>query len=170
MTAILSALVVAGAVAWAGWRVARQLAANGQAEIPLRMMGLFAPGMAAAADDPRVLLTWQPLAIAARKLSPSAFAVLDQVYGVTFPFSVERIQAAHDRWTTDWLAWERTHDAEFKLRALALQQELGDAAATVHGRARLEAIEREKLDRYQRRYEEYTRVSRGLQALLPARG
>jgi hypothetical protein len=32
-------------------------------------------------------------------------------------------------------------------------------------RARVEAVEREKLDIYQRRYEEYVRVSKALQTL-----
>lgn len=168
MIPILSALIVAGAVAWTGWRVARQVAARRDAnDRPLQLMALFAPGLSAAADDPRALLTWQPLAAGARKLYPSDFAALDLASGAQFPFSVDRIQSAHNRWTTDWLAFERSHDGEFKLKALMLQQELGDAAATPHGRARLEAIERERLDRYQRRYEEYTRVARALQALLP---
>jgi hypothetical protein len=33
-------------------------------------------------------------------------------------------------------------------------------------RARIEAIEREKLDLYQRRYEEYVRVAKALQMLI----
>ena len=28
------------------------------------------------------------------------------------------MQAAHAQWTADWLAWERTHDAEYKLKAV----------------------------------------------------
>ena len=41
------------------------------------------------------------------------------------------------------------------------------ADATV-GRARAEALEREKLALYQRRYEEYTRVAKALQTLATA--
>ncbi len=48
---------------------------------------------------------------------------------------------------------------------MLLEQELGDRLTTPAGRARMDAIERDKLDRYQRRYEEYTRIARGLQAL-----
>jgi hypothetical protein len=35
------------------------------------------------------------------------------------------------------------------------------------GRATLEAVEREKLELYQRRYEEYVRVGKALHALIP---
>ena len=45
---------------------------------------------------------------------------------------------------------------------------MGANLATPYGRARLEAVEREKLDRYQQRYEEYTRVSKALKTLFPA--
>jgi hypothetical protein len=165
---LLCALIVAVAVVWAGWQITRQLAARrDEGGRRLQLMALFAPAIAAAVDDPRVLLTWQPLARAARTLWPSDFQALDQAAGALFPFSPDQIQAAHARWTTEWLTWERAHDADFKLKTLLLQQELGDAAATAVGRGRLEAIEREKLESYQRRYEEYTRVSRALQALLP---
>jgi hypothetical protein len=133
----------------------------------LQLLTLFGPAIAAAANDPRALLTWQPVALTARDLFPSAFSALDRAHGARFPFSVDQIQAAHSRWTADWLAWERAHDAEFKLRALMLAHELGDEIASTHGRARADAIEREKLDLYQRRYEEYSRVARALQALLP---
>ena len=47
-----------------------------------------------------------------------------------------------------------------------------DAASDANassGRARRDAIERERLAGYQRRYEEYARVSRGLQALIDVR-
>jgi hypothetical protein len=65
------------------------------------------------------------------------------------------------------LTWERTHDAEYKLRAAALEEEAeraGDARSPV-ARARIEAVEREKLERYQQRYEEYVSVAKGLAAL-----
>jgi hypothetical protein len=96
---------------------------------------------------------------------------------------VDQLQAAHARWSTDWLAWERLHDGEYKLKAV-MAENPGDANAGsvrfqpdrdadgVHLqpdprviRARVEAVEREKLDIYQRRYEEYVRVSKALQTL-----
>jgi hypothetical protein len=40
-----------------------------------------------------------------------------------------------------------------------------DGAAGI-GRARLDAIEREKLDLYQRRYAEYVRTAKALQTLI----
>ena len=165
--AALSILAVLGAGAAAAWMVSRALAvsrAEGSRARVLQLMELFAPGLAAA-DDPRALLSWQPLAAAARKLYAEEFALLDQATGSTFPFSTEQIQAAHARWSAAWLAWEVTHDAEYKLKVAALEEELGAAGSSPLVRARLEAVQREKLDRYQRRYEDYTRVSKALRKL-----
>jgi hypothetical protein len=165
---LVAALIVAIAVAWAGGRVAREL-------VPRRgldgahiasLLTVFSAGMTAAAGDPRALLVWQPLATAARKLFPAEFTALDQAFGSAFPFPPEQIQSAHARWTTDWLEWERAHDGDCKLKAVAVEEELGDRAGSPYGRARLEAVEREKLEQYQRRYEEYTRVSKALKALM----
>jgi hypothetical protein len=168
LLSILSALIVASAIVWAGWRASRRTAphaAGGHAEIH-QLLALFAPGLEAAAQDPRALLVWQPLAVTARRLYPEAFVALDRASGATFPFSADQIERAHARWTADWLAWERSHDADCKMKAAIVEHDLGDAVGTALGRARLDAVEREKLDRYQQRYEEYTRVARGLQALL----
>jgi hypothetical protein len=70
--------------------------------------------------------------------------------------------------SSDWLAWEKAHDEEYRIRAAAAEQELaretGDAAALA--RARLDRIQHEKIERYQQRYEEYVRTSKALQALL----
>ena len=146
-------------------KAARQEASNTRAAA---LMQLFAPGLAAGAHDPRALLVWHPLAKMARQLWPSEFASLDRAAGGMFPFTKEQVQAAHAEWTADWLAWERTHDAAYKLKAAEIEREIGDAgaaAAPPHVRARLDAIEREKLDLYQRRYQEYVRVSKALQAL-----
>ena len=44
----------------------------------IQLMALFAPGIAAAGDDPRAILSWQPLAVMARKLFPEECAELDQ--------------------------------------------------------------------------------------------
>lgn len=169
---LLSALLVAAAVVAAafiaGARVTGAAASARDSAARLRrlqLMALFAPGMAAAADDVRALLAWQRLAAAARALFPEDFAELDRAAGATFPFSDAQIQAAHARWSADWLAWERTHDAEYKLKAAEAEEELKASGGSALLRARLESIEREKLERYQRRYEEYTRVSRALKEL-----
>jgi hypothetical protein len=163
---IVCALIVAAAVAWAGRLVAARLETRGAStDRPLRIIEIFAPGIAAAAEDPRALLTWQPLALVARSQHPEDFAALDRAAGGTFPFSTEQIQAAHSRWTTTWLTWERNHDAEYKLKAALLVAEMEIAGATPALRARADAIEHEKLDAYQRRYEEYTRVAKALQSL-----
>jgi hypothetical protein len=165
---LIAALIVAAAVVWAGRRVAGEVASGGGADRAqiARLLALFAGGMTAAAEDPRALLVWQPLATSARKLFPAEFTALDLAWGGTFPFTADQIQSAHSRWTTDWLGWERAHDGECKLRAAVIEEELGDRAASPYGRTRLEAVEREKLDHYQRRYEEYTRVSKALKALM----
>ena len=110
-------------------------------------------------------MTWVPLARAARQLLPAEFALLDAAAGGPFPFSAERIQAAHAQWTAEWLSWERAHDAEYKLKAAVLDRELA-AGESAMARARLEAVEREKIDLYQRRYQEYVQIAKALQALF----
>ncbi len=131
----------------------------------LQIAALFAPAMSQVQDEPRVLLTWQPLAKALRRQFPAEFAALDAAAESAFPFSAEVIAGAHARWTTDWLAWERAHDATYKLKALEVQLERERGADPSLVRARLDAIENEKLDAYQRRYETYVRVAKALQAL-----
>jgi hypothetical protein len=171
---LIAALIVAAAVGVAGWRIVTEMELSRQSGGPAggerlaHLLDLFAPGMSAAAADPRALLVWQPMATAARQLFPAEFASLDSAFGRTFPFTLDQLQAAHARWTTDWLGWERTHDGECKLKAAAIEEELGERIATTYGRARLEAVERDKLERYQRRYEEYTRTSKALQGLITA--
>ena len=58
------------------------------------------------------------------------------------------------------LAWERKHDAEYKVKAAAVERDLAASAGSPVQRARLDAVEKEKLDTYQRRYAEYVRVPR----------
>ena len=107
MQLLLVALVVAAAVAWGSARIASELkaaredAARGRA---LEVLRTFAPAAGAAAADPRAVLAWEPLARTARGLFPDEFAQLDRAAGATFPFSGERLQAAHAQWTADWLA------------------------------------------------------------------
>ena len=114
-----SAAIVAAAVAWAASRVAGELRAartgSGSSERVTTLLAVFAPAVAAAQQDPRAILVWQPMAQAARNLYPDEFAALDRAAGAAFPFSKERIEAAHAQWTTDWLAWEHAHDIEYKL-------------------------------------------------------
>ena len=83
-----------------------------------------------------------------------------------FPFSEDALQAAHAQWTADWLAWEGAHDAEYKLKAAEVEHELAASGGAPFIRAKLDAVEREKLDRYQRRYQEYVQVAKALQSLM----
>jgi type II secretory pathway pseudopilin PulG len=169
---LLAAALVGAAIAAAGWTIAARIAAaRERAEADAararraQLLALFAPGIAASAADARALLTWQPLAATARALFPDDFAALDRAAGRPFPFSLDDLQAAHARWSADWLAWERIHDTEFKLKAAAVEEELHRSGGSAVVRARLDRVEGEKLEQYQRRYEEYTRVSKGLKAL-----
>jgi hypothetical protein len=164
---IVAAVIVTAGVLWAGQHIVgalqRPVANDGQSAALLKV---FAPAVVAAATDPRAVLAWQPLAAAARTLYPKEFGDLDRAFGSTFPFSTEAIERAHARWTAEWLAWERRHDADFKLRAATVEHELGGEVNSLFGRARRDAVEREKLDLYQQHYEEYTRIAKGLQALI----
>jgi hypothetical protein len=166
LTTLLAALIVAGAVVWAGTAIAAQLRAGRGTAGAAHLLQTFAPGIAAAQADPRALLVWQPLAQTARKLFPSDFAQLDRACGAEFPFSKASIEAAHARWTAEWLAWERTHDADCKMKTALIEHELAASGGSPAVRARLDAVEREKLDTYQRHYEDYIRVAKGLQALI----
>lgn len=168
---VLAAAIVAAAVLIAA-RVSRAATTDAGASgadaraRQLQILSLFAPGVAAAASDPRSLLVWQPLAATARALFPDDFAAIDRAAGAPFPFSRDQVEAAHARWSADWLAWEQAHDAEYKLKASAAEEELRVSSGSAVVRARLDSVEREKLDRYQRRYEEYTRVSKALKHLV----
>jgi hypothetical protein len=169
LSLILAALIAAAAVLCAGQRVLAELRAardeSARARV-LAVMRLFSGGMVAARTDPRELLAWHPLAQAARQLLPAEFASLDAASGGRFPFTAEQVQAAHSQWTADWLAWERMHDGDYKLKAAVAEQELSASTGSPMVRAKLEAIEREKLDLYQRHYQEYVRVAKALQSLI----
>ena len=168
IAALVGSLIVAAVVWIAAQKIladmarTRDEAARGRT---LQIMALFAPAMEEARTDPRSLLVWQPLAKAARGLMPEEFASLDRTFGTTFPFSNEVIQAAHAQWSSDWLAWERAHDAEYKRRAAEVQDEIAASGATPALRAKLDIVESEKLELYQRRYVEYVRTAKALQAL-----
>lgn len=166
---VVSALLVAGAIVWAARQVAAALErAGAEARRPraLDLLTLLGPAAAAGRSDPLALLAWHPVVRAVRTLFPEESASLDRAAGARFPFSAEIVNAAHARWTAEWLAWERIHDAEYKLKAAAAEDDLERSGGAPVARARLEAVEREKLDTYQRRYEEYIRVAKALQALV----
>jgi hypothetical protein len=172
MILLLSALIVAASIVWGCRLIAARIAALREADIQsrtLQMLETFAPAVGSA-GDPRAILAWEPLARTARTLFPEELARIDRAAGVAFPFGGDRIQAAHAQWTADWLGWERTHDAEYKLKAAAVEDELARSEGSPLVRARLDAVEREKLDLYQRRYAEYVRVAKALQALAETEG
>jgi hypothetical protein len=166
---VLCTAILAVVLVW-GFRqiVAEQRATREEAARSrmVQLLGLFAQGLHAVEADPRALLTWHPLARTARSMFPAEFETLERAAGAPFPFPAGCVQAAHAQWTTEWLAWERAHDAEYKLKAAALEQELAAPAPSSLARARLDSVEREKLDLYQRRYAEYIRVSKALQGLM----
>ena len=67
---------------------------------------------------------------------------------------------------SDWLAWERAHDAEYSLKAAEVQDEIDRAQGQASPllRTRLAAVEQQKLERYQQRYEEYIKTAKALAA------
>jgi hypothetical protein len=169
MFLLLSSLIVAAAVIWSGLLIVRALdtmRADTTRTRTLQLMAAFAPGIAAAAADPRAILTWQPLALRARTIFRDEFATLDAAAGESFPFSNDALQTAHARWTADWLAWEQAHDAASKLKAATAASELAASGGSALMRARCDAVEREKLEVYQQHYADYVRVAKALQALM----
>ena len=132
------------------------------------MLALLAPAAAAADQDPKQLVVWYPVAQASRRLFPDAFAELDKAAGGAFPFTKAQVQAAHARCSSDWLAWERAHDAEFSLKAAEVQNEIERSAGQPSPllRTRLAAVEQQKLERYQQRYDEYVRTSKAFAACM----
>jgi hypothetical protein len=167
---LLAALIVSTAIGWAAVHVVGELRGRREASATSQriatLLALFAPALAATQQDPRAFLVWQPIAKAARQLFPEEFAALDRAMGASFPFPAERIEAAHSQWTADWLAWELAHDTEYKLKAAVAEHELAAQGGSGVARARLDAVEREKLERYQRRYTEYVKTAKALQALI----
>ncbi len=166
--------VVAAAVAAVAFAIARLVQAverRRRDAVIQDQLALFAPAIAAVRQDPRQLLAWYPIAQTSRKLFPDAFRTLDQIAGGTFPFTKDQVEAAHAKCSADWLAWERAHDAEFSVKAAAVHHEIDAAGQTPAQaspvlRTRLAAIEQEKLERYQQRYEEYIKTAKALAALI----
>ena len=168
---IISLLLIAialGAVAAGVARLGAKLESSRRDSTVQHLLAIFGPAAEAVQKDPRQLLAWYPLAQTSRKLFPEAFAELDKAAGGRFPFTKDQLQAAHARCSTDWLAWERTHDAEFSLKAAEVQNEIdrsgGQASPLL--RTRLAAVEQQKLERYQQRYEEYIKTAKALAAFV----
>lgn len=159
-------LIAGAAVAFALWRIGDLLVRQRREEQVQQILATFAPGVAAVQQDPRLLLVWYPLAQTSRKLFPEAFGALDRAAGGAFPFAKEQVQAAHARCSSDWLAWERAHDAEFALKTAQVQEEMDRVGVSSLLRTRLAAIEQQKLERYQQRYEEYIKTAKALAALV----
>jgi len=75
--------------------------------------------------------------------------------------------AARSRWSCATRAWENANtSAPHRLKTAAAEHEAAAQGASPVTRARLDAVEREKLDLYQRRYAEYVRTAKALQALI----
>ena len=145
-------------------RSRRDRAQQHRERLAATLLASLAP--AAARAEPRDLLAWRGAADVARRLFPEAVGAIERQTGEAFPFPHAVVDDAHARWTAEWLAWERRHDADFKQRANALEAELRAAGNTPAGvRARLSALDDEKLQAYQERYEEYVRIGNGLAAL-----
>src|SRR6185436_831196 len=147
-------LIVLGALATLVWLELRKRRTEAAVQ---SILATFGAAQATVQQDARLLLVWQPLAESARKLFPAAFAALDGATGHRFPFEKAAIERAHAKWTADWLAWEKTHDEEYRLKAATVEQEIGRAAssdATALAKARLDRVQHEKIERYQQRYEE----------------
>ncbi len=130
------------------------------------LLATFGPVTERVRDDPRRLLAWYPVAERARRLFPDAFEAIE-TGGDRFPFSDALIESVEAKWTAEWLEWERNNDTEYREQSAVIEATLESAegAAAKAARARLDTIERDRLDRYQRRYQDYVEVSRGLAAL-----
>ena len=129
---------------------------------------LTASAAAIARAEPRELLAWQSTAKTVRTLFPDVVAELESKGGESFPIPKKVAEDAHAKWTAEWLAGESHHDVEFRKRTSVLEAELkaGGHEHSPDGHARIAALEDEKLQSYQRRYEEYVQVGKGLTDLL----
>jgi hypothetical protein len=159
-------LVVGAALAYVLWRIRDAVERRRRDATIQQLLTTFGPAAAAVQNDPKQLLAWYPIAQASRRLFPEAFKELDAAAGGMFPFTKEQLQAAHARCSADWLAWERAHDAEYALKIAQVQDEIDRAAgqASPLSRTRLAAVEQQKLERYQQRYEEYVKTAKALAA------
>ncbi len=163
----LALAAVAAAIGLGAFLVAGALRDRRRDAQILGLLAAFGPAAERARTDPRVLLAWYPFVNAARRAFPEAFGALEPEGQPQLPLGPADLEAAHARWSTEWLDWERRQDAEHRAKREAVEAELGQATDVTAPplRARLEALEREKLEQYQRRYEEYVSVSRALRHL-----
>ncbi len=157
-------LAVGAALALVLWRIGDQLQRQRNEMALQHLLALFAPAAAAVQHDPGQLVVWYPLAGASRKLFPAAFKSLDAAAGGAFPFTKDQVKAAHARCSTEWLAWERAHDAEYALKIAQVQDEIERVGQSTLLRTRLAALEQQKLERYQQRYEQYVKTAKALAA------
>ncbi len=171
LTLIVVAVVLATAAVGVAERYRREQRREHQQRIVAQLLTAFMPAVARA--EPRELLAWRNPADAVRELFPEAVATIEARTGERFPFPRAVVEDAHAQWTADWLAWERQHDTAYRERAAILEAELhasGDDDAATAVRAKIAALEDDKLQTYQRRYEEYVRVGNGLIALTETAG
>ena len=129
---------------------------------------LTSVGPAVARADGRELLGWRSVATALREVLPDAVRDHRAGHGSS-PFRFRGRSS-----TTPTPAGRPTgsrgngrHDIRFRQRASALEAELRGSGRvdTASGQARLAALDDEKLQDYQCRYEEYVRVGKALAAL-----
>jgi hypothetical protein len=159
-------------VAYAVWRLTDVIERRNRQATTQQMLALFGPAAAAVQQDPRQMIVWYPLATQSRTLFPQAFAELDAAFGGRFPFTKDQVQAVHARCSSDWLAWERAHDAEYSLKAAQVEDDIARAGGPASPllRTRLAAIEQQKLERYQQRYEEYIKTAKALAVFIEHEG
>ena len=133
-------------------------------QILTSLLATFGQAVVQVQADPRALVAWASVATTARVLFPESFRELDAANGARFPFPGTVVEDVHARWTTQWLVWEREHDLEYKRQESRVEAELVRASTEDAPRLQrqLEAIEQEKLQRYQEHYEEYVRVGRAI--------
>lgn len=163
----MSVLAVGAVLAYVLWRIGGELTRRRQEAAIQQLLATFGPAVAAVQQDPRQLLVWFPLAKASRQLFPDAFRALDRAAGGTFPFSKDQLTAAHARCSSEWLAWERAHDAEYAVKVAQVQDEIDrNQGQSPLLRTRLAALEQQKLERYQQRYEEYVKTAKALAAFV----
>ena len=163
----LPLVAVGGLLALGLAMLVREIRRHRRAQLLTALLAMFGPVAARAQTEPRQLVAWGDIAATARALFPDLFRDLDAACGGRFPFSAELIKRSHDRWTAEWLAWEREHDLEYKIRSDRVEAELARAEAdeVSNLRAQLSAIEQEKLQRYQERYEDYVLLGKAIAEL-----
>ena len=159
--------VLALIVAVLGILVVREARQRRRDAVLLSLLSALGPAVLDSKASPERLVAWAEVARTARSLFPDAFTQLDAAAGGQFPFSQQLVEAAHARWTADWLAWERQHDLKYKQRAAEVESEHEAAGESERNalRDRLAAITQEKLQTYQDRYEHYVRVGKAIAAL-----